>query len=257
MRGIEPYEARIDALVRTGTSLDKTMSVNVQITKNLLENPVVSLSPVGMPQKAVVIHLEKDDAHRFANAMDISNGSDRQAYAEKLESLRVENSKEREPAMAMGMPVVKPGWYFDGSNGAAALHVVAGRTIETSGDRNPVLEISDSETQNRITVTLDERSAAWQRLATAIERGEKYEGILPSAIGNDIKIIVGRTVTGRVALSLSPLGRENETMVVRLDHEDTHHLAKAMRETTNQARRGVVYDALREHVTELENAHER
>lgn len=101
MRGIEPFEVRMEALVRDGTALDKRQTVDITIGRNLDGNTMVEMKPANA--RGFSLQLHPEDAHRFANAMEIDTPALRRDYTTKLEHLRVENERTAEEELELAM----------------------------------------------------------------------------------------------------------------------------------------------------------
>jgi len=93
MRAGEPYEGTQSALVREDTKLDTRRDVDVTIGRATEGGVLVSLRPKDATHDGYAVVLDRDDAHRLANAMEIRDPLNRREYAQKLEQLRHENER--------------------------------------------------------------------------------------------------------------------------------------------------------------------
>lgn len=84
VRAGDPYEARVDALVRHGTALDKNVSTQVTVGRSINGGILVSLRPEDPQYQSFAIVFDREDAAKVSRAMEIANHHERRAFVATL-----------------------------------------------------------------------------------------------------------------------------------------------------------------------------
>ena len=100
VRGGEPFEGRTSALIRHRADLDRRGDVAILAGRSTDGGVLISVRPTtaDAPNKGFAVTLDRDDAWRFANAMETAESNVRRDYTENLESFRANRGAGMEVA---------------------------------------------------------------------------------------------------------------------------------------------------------------
>lgn len=138
--------------------------------------------------------------------------------------------------------------------------------METFGDEQPVLAIRGrGKCENGgCSLRFPRRDASWDALLDAVAGRSRVEWRIDGYLRDDneierqtlLLVVVGRTTTGRILVSMHPLSEPDRTMQVRLTPDTAQMLSRAMATEDHRARRLLVLETLR-HGLEANNVRER
>jgi len=101
LRGGEPVRETLSALVMRRGGLDVRRDVDLVVGRAHDGGIMLSAKPQrGDPIEGWAISLDRADAHRFANALQLETAAQRQEYANKLEELRTHHNTEIDTEIA-------------------------------------------------------------------------------------------------------------------------------------------------------------
>jgi antirestriction protein ArdC len=151
---------------------------------------------------------------------------------------------------------------YDPLDGAFVAYT-SGRHVETFGNEHPVLAVRGAN-NGGCSLRFDERDAAWRALTDAVAGKGRVESRMAGYVrdANEVErhaqlsVVVGRTTTGRILISMYPLLEPDKTVQVRLTREAAALLARAMETNNHRQRKALVFEALH-HDMEMTYEHTR
>jgi antirestriction protein ArdC len=153
---------------------------------------------------------------------------------------------------------------YDPLDGAYIVENTRGPRVETFGDEHPVLAIR-SRSNGGCSLRFDVRDSAWKALSEAVGGKGTVESHMAGFVrdGNEVErranmlVVVGRTTTGRILISMHPLLEPNKTMQVRLTRDAADMLSRAMETKNHKQRKALVFEALHHDTMEMTHEHTR
>jgi antirestriction protein ArdC len=134
------------------------------------------------------------------------------------------------------------------------------RHVETFGNEHPVLAVRGAN-NGGCSLRFDERAAAWMAFVDAVAGNGRVETRAAGYVrdANEVErhaqlfVVVGRTTSGRILISMQPLSEPGKKTQVILSRETASVLSRAMRSDDHRQRKALVFATLQH---EIEVAHE-